>query len=276
MADAAPSGATMVDAQLTVVKVLQPTPNFEAVYQGQPGVRPIAFPGIRDSRAVSKKPGFDPNLMAGISVPEGARVLLWIPMAFVPDPQELNPFRFYEYRIAWRFNNLGDFRNPPARTTRKPYHFPRQSPGAADTSGPLPLPRSTLPASWHSIGYEEAEPATGAGALNIRIEGIIPKLDTLNEFVQPLLSDGELGVIQQGVFDPGTSGGAQMPVFVPFWTDAEGDEIVILVNRVDPTAPWDFTDPALDLAFSNVYGTGNGLHERFRDVGIYLQTGTTP
>ena len=266
----------MVDAQLTNVRVLKPFLGFEKVYQGKNGAVPIAFPGVRDDRAVSKKPGFDPNLLAGAVVPEGARVLLWIPMAFVPDPQSIDPFRFYTYRLAWRFNNLGDFRNPPARTSRKPYHFPRQSPGAPDTTGGLSLPRATLPASWHSIGYEETEPMTGPGTLNIRVEGIVPRLDTLTEFIQPLLADGASAVIQQGVFDPATSGGANMPVFVPFWTDAEADEIIILVNRVDPTLPWDFTDPALDLAFSNVYGTGNGLHPVFRDVGIYLQTGTTP
>ncbi len=278
MGNEAPSGATMVDAQFTNVRVLKPFPGFEKVYQGQPSAIPIAFPGERDPRGAQGAAGFDPNLMLGIPVPEGSRVILWLPMAFVPDPESLDPFRFYSYRLIWRFNNLGDWRAPPARTQRAPYHFPRQSPGAPDTSLPTPLPRVTLPASWHVIGYEKTEPATGAGELDIRIEKITPMLDSLTEFAQPLLADGARGVIQQGVLDPATSGGATMPVYVPFWTDAEGDELIILANREDIETPatWDFKDPDADLAFSNVYGTGDGRHQVFRDVGIYLQTGTNP
>jgi hypothetical protein len=30
------------------------------------------------------------------------------------------------------------------------------------------------------------------------------------------------------------------------------------------------------LPFSNIYGDGNGAHAIFRDVGIYLFTGTNP
>jgi hypothetical protein len=267
----------MVDAQLTNVRVLKPFPNFERVYQGKAGNVPIAFPGTRDPRGAQDKAGFDPNFMTGIIVPQGARVQLDFPMCFVPNPQSLSPFQFYSYRLVWRFNNLGDFRDPPARTRRAPYHFPRESPGANDTTlGPPGLPRVTVPALWHVIAHEEVEPTVGPTDLRVRVETITPRLDALTEFIQPLLPDGQKGVIQQGVLDPATSGGAQMPIFVPFWTDAMADELLILVNRADSTDPWDFTAEDEDLAFSNVYGTGNGRHPAFRDVGIYLQTGTNP
>ncbi len=287
--ESAPSGATMVDAQLTTVRVLKPFENFERIYQGKSAQIPIAFPGDRDPRAVSNQPGFDPNLMKGIPVPEGARVILWFPICFAPVPpaSELFPFQFYSYRLIWRYQNLGSFRNPPTKSKRPPFHFPRQSPGAPDSSSGTALPRATLPAAWHVIGYEQAEPASGSGDLVVRIETITPRLDSLNQFVAPLLPNGEPGIIEQGVLDPAVSGGNGMPIFVPFWTDAEGDELIILANRstiTDTDDVWDFTTagsdpdapPLGDLAFSNIYGTGNGAHEPYRDIGIYMQTGTNP
>jgi hypothetical protein len=278
--DAAPSGATMVDAQLTNVRVLKPFANFERVYQGKPALTPIAFPGVRDKRADEHAAGFDPNLIAGIPVPEGARVLLWIPMCFISQEDELQPFRLYSYRLVWRFQNLSGYRNPAARSRRAPFHFPRQTPGASDTtvvSAPG-SPRVTIPASWHVIAHEELEPTTGPSSLNVRVEDIIPRVDNVGLFVPPLLPDGSNAVIEQGVADPASIAGASMPIFVPFWTDAEGDELIIFATRTGAGAldTWDFTDPAKDLAFSNIYGTGNGSHPDFRDIGIYLQTGTTP
>lgn len=282
---AAPSGATMVDAQMNIVRVLKPFENFERVYQGKQVNIPIAFPGTRDKRAEERAPGFDPNLLRGIPVPQGARVLLWFPMCMFPEnpPQSLSPFQLYSYRLIWRFQNLAGYRNPAALTKRAPYHLARQSPGAADTSIiPFPgLPRVTIPASWHVVAYQQPEPAGGlSGSVNIHVEQITPRLDNLVQFVQPLLPDGQKGVVEQGVADPASVPGAVMPLFMPFWTDAEGDELIIEVNRTtatpDPLDVWDFTDKTKDLAFSNIYGTGNGQHESFRDIGIYMQTGTTP
>lgn len=284
--DAAPSGATMVDAQLTNARVLKPPPNFANVYQGKPARTPIAFPGVRDPRAEENAPGFSPDLMKGISVPQGARVLLWFPICVNPCPpgNPVAPFQLYSYRLVWRYQNLGSYRNPAAKQRRAPYHFPRQSPGAPDTSLGVPVPRVTIPASWHVVAYQQSEPTTGAGDLHLRMETITPRLDLVTDFEQPLLPDGQPGVLQQGILDPQSLGAARnaanVPIFVPFWTDAEGDELIILANRTDwqdTAAPaWDFTDPAKDLAFSNVYGTGDGRHESFRDLGIYMQTGTTP
>jgi hypothetical protein len=273
----------MVDAQLTNVRVLRPFEGFERVYQGQSLTVPIAFPGERDPRAAQGKPGFDPNLMIGIPVPEGARVIIWFPV-IPPPPSNLNAQIPYSYKLIWRFKNLGDYRDPPARRRRAPFHFPRQSPGASDTSFGPPLPRTTIPAGWHVIAYEQPEPTSSAGNLVVRVEKITPKIDSLFEFAQPLLSDGSPGVLQQGVLDPvalgALSAAAKMPLFLPFWTDAEGDELIILANRETiPLAPpntWDFVAADQDFEFSNIYGTGNGNHEPFRDVGIYVQTGTTP
>jgi len=281
----------MVDAQLTTVRVLQPFPNFERVYQGQPAKTPIAFPGARDPRALKNEPGFDPNLMLGIPVPEGARVILWIPICFAPvgspGVNPLIPFQFYSYRLVWRYQNLGSFRDPPAKSRRPPWHFARQSPGAPDSSTGLDVPRVTVPASWHVVAFEQSEPTSGPGNIVVRVETITPRIDSLNQLVAPLLANGQHGVIEQGVIDPNNTGGNGMPIFMPFWTDAEGDELIILANRTtitDADDVWDFTQanndpdapPLGDLAFSNIYGTANGAHPVYRDIGIYMQTGTTP
>src|SRR5258706_10912335 len=273
--DAAPSGATMVDAQLTTVRVLRPFAGFEKIYQGKDSLIPIAFPGVPDARAQAHKPGFDPRLLAGISVPEGARVLLWLPMCFTNDIQSLTPFQFYEYRLIWRYQNLASYRDPPARAKRTPFHFARQSPGAFDTTLGAPgIPRGTIPASWHAIAHEEVEPTTGASTLNIRVEQIIPRLDDIRLFFRPLLPSGQEAVVEQAITEPALVAGPVMPIFVPFWTDAEGDELIIFANRVDTEQgeTWDFTDNAKDFAFSNIYGTGNGTHSIFRDLGTYMQT----
>ena len=109
---------------------------------------------------------------------------------------------------------------------------------------------------------------------------IVPALDQLALFNQPLLPDGKLGVVEQGVLDPTTSVAGPMPIYVPFMTDAFGDELIILVTRTGAVSEdvWDFTSAGAsgDLAFSNIFGTGNGAHVSYPAVGIYMHTGTAP
>jgi len=272
------SGATMVDAQMTAVKVIKPFDGFEAVYKGQPTSTPIAFPGVRDARAAANKPGFDPNLLAGIPVPQGARVLIQFPLT--PAPGEQGGFTSYTYRIVERFANLNDYRDPPRGQPRPAYHFPRSSPGAPDTTGGISKPRTLRPAFFKDIGFEAALMAASNGQLRLRPEEIILDAASLLNLGLPLLSDGGTGVLQQGVLDPETNPiAAPIPLFLPFWFDAEGDEIIILATRTDlsdPSDTWDFATTEADLPFSNIYGTGNGTHPNFPDLGIYVQTGTTP
>lgn len=265
----------LADAQFTNVRILKPFPGFEAVYQGKSAGLPICFPGERDPEA--GRPGFDPNLMAGIKVPLGARVLLWIPMAVGAQ----GGFQEYIYRVAWRYSTLRKYRSPGrADIPRAPYHMPVQSPGVPDTTGGGNAPRVIVPASWRNVAFEQAEQASPSnGRVDLRPEEIAVVAPALVDFAQPLLPDGSAGVVQQGVFDPALDPvPAPMPGFQPFWFDAEGDEMLIFANRVNFEEPvnWDFTDAAADLFFSNVYGTGNGTHPDSRVVGIYLVTGANP
>lgn len=278
MLGAGPENASVtatVDAQFTAVQVLKPFANFEAAYQGKPATTPIMFPGVRDQRAGT--PGFSPQLAAGIPVPLGARVLLWLPMCFNPMQGGQN----YRYRVLWRMQNLNSYRNPGRDDLpRPPYHFPFQRAGSPDSTVLPPAERSVIPAAWRVVAFEQPEAANADGQVHLRVEDVIPRFDdSLINTVTPIYADGSSAVIQQGILDPATNPvGAPLPIFKPFWFDCEGDEIMILVTREDPSSPpnWDFTAAAADLAFSNVYGTGNNTHPSFATSGIYLLTGTNP
>lgn len=270
----AASGMTAVDAQLTKVQILKPFDGFENIYQGRAATTPIVMPCARDPRA--SRAGFDPNLGKGIDVPQGARVILWIPIAVSDDTVQQ-----YAYRVVWRFHNINDYRDPGGiDVPRPPYHFPVQSPGAPDTSVPLSTQQRTLiPAAFRPVAFEQAEAGTANGRINVRPEEIVPDFAIANT-VLPLLPDGTPMTLQQGVLDPaGNSTTAKSPIFVPVWFDAEGDEMFILVNRaaiVEGEENWDFDAQDIDRPFSNVYGTDFGEHPNFPRIGIYVQFGTTP
>jgi len=275
-AESVPSNINVLaDAQLTNVKVLKPFAGFEAVYQGKLASTPIAFPGDLDPQA--GRPGFDRHLMRGIPVPEGARVLLWIPQCTGAQ----DGFQEYIYRVVWRFSTLRKYRSPGrADIPRGPYHIPVQLPGAPDTTVGS-QPRVIVPAAWRNVAFEQPEAPMTNGRVNLRPEEIAIVEPSLLDAARPLLADGSDGIIQQGVLDPATNpASAPQPLFEPFWFDAEGDELLILANRRtfgDLTHPfWDFKSAGVDFPFSNIYGTGDGAHASFPGVGIYIQTGANP
>jgi len=275
------------DAQFANVRVIKPFQNFEGVYQGQSAAIPIQFFEVgknpRDGAAAERQVGFDRNLSRGIPMPFGSRVCLWLPMAVSSDgaQQPTLSTQNYQYFIAWRYRNVRDFRNPPGEEQRKPWHIPQQRAGQPDTRpAPNGGERSFLPAAIRSVVYEMANPGALANAVqDLRVETVVPKLN-FPAIQPPLLPDGTAAALQQGVLDPGVFGPqATNPLYMPFWTDTEGDEMMIFATREDVTAPgatWDFTDSASDLPFSDVYGTGNGTHAILPDAGILITQGTNP
>lgn len=267
--DGGSSAAVMADAQYTLVRVCRPFADFERVYQGRPATVPIAFPGVLDPRAAAGQAGFSPALLKGYPVPFGSRLVIEIPVCFNEDTPSL-----YSYRLIWRFAG-----SKTAQEAR-PMHLRSQSRGAPDSTGTSPALRYPTPASWHMIAYEETEPVSGSGRLVIRVERIIPVVDSL---VAPRLPNGAMATIEQGIFDPADfapgSATPVSPTYVPFWTDAMGDELLLLANPEPADSEgrvWDFTDPALDKPFSDLYGSSNGARPPRLDVGITLQTGTSP
>lgn len=264
----------MVDAQLTAARVLKPFSTFKDVYQGKSSSIPIAFPGGLDPRAGQN--GIAPNLARGLKMPIGARVCVWIPVAvYQADPN--NPIAVsYDYSFHWRLRNVADFRQSP---DRPPYHFPRQSPGAPDTSSPVNT-RVVIPAANDVIIYEQPQPAAYAPGV-MRVFKQTYQIGDGGGAVLPLLADGSGSAMQQGVLDPALGATfANGPIFQPLWMDALGDELIILATRTGSAGEtWDFTDPAKDLPFWNIYGGPTGVanpHPSYPDLGITVMQGSAP
>jgi len=274
--------AVLSDANFSLARILKPFPNFEAIYQGQLQSIPIAFPGTLDEDAGS--PGFSPDLIAGISMPLGARVVIWIPQTIFL----YSSLQRYTYQVCWRLRSPADYSRDVERGRslgkQSTYSLPQQEVGVpGDLANPVTTKRFVLPAAMQSLAYEQAEPLTNLtnGLVNMR-----GQLLTTNGalWTAPLTETGALGQITQGIFPDSLGAGAADqgpggPVFFPFQFDAEGNEMMILARRetiAAPTDVWDFMSGAEDRSFSNTYGTNAGTRPPLETVGIYVFTGAAP
>ena len=117
------------DAQMGMFQVIRPMPNFESIYQGVAGTVPIAFPGVLAPEA--GRPGFDPNLLAGIPVPLGSRLLVQIPMTI----DTYTPIADYAYQFIWRTRNQTAVAEAILSGRQaSPYHLPSEVPGRKESS----------------------------------------------------------------------------------------------------------------------------------------------
>lgn len=273
---------TIADAQFGLAELIRAPDNFVTDYNGTP--RPIPLPGVLDEQA--GRPGYDPNLIGGLPVPMGARLCIWLPFIWNNSPAGLNDPNDYSYvyKIVFRLRNPRDFRNPAQGNRRKPYHLKDQSPGVADTSGPLPQPRFIIPACMWVVGYQQPEgrvivnPATGLNASNPAVrtyaEGIMPNSVGLQRAPFAPGAEPAVAVFQQGVLDPGAPSvqNANLPIFHPIFIDACGDDMIILIEKEQPDdiAPvnnWNFAGEDLQLA--TFFTSSN-------NSGIYVLSGMMP
>lgn len=261
----------IVQPVFSIARLLRPYINYDDDYQGQTTMRPIMFTekGANEQGSPldpqAGKAGFAPDLIRGLPVPFGSRVVVWIPI-----------FDAYRYIVAWRARNLYDY-----RTERMPYHVPKQGQGVPDTSVVANQARVPIPAAWQPILYEGAEPAHNsigttsvyAGEHHINT-GSIPQYGGV-ALDQPLVPGGAEGKFQQGIADPGVFGETpNWPTFVPIEMFAAGDEMLIGCYReatqADPT--WDFVagPPAgRDYTFFTLFNATT-------DLGVYVLTGSAP
>ncbi|MGP1683470.1 MAG: hypothetical protein ACTS8S_14205 [Giesbergeria sp.] len=265
------SAAVLADAQFSAVRVFKPFRGFEEFYQGQPGDLPIAIPGDLDSDA--GKIGFDPNLLAGIPVPFGSKMVLWMPTIFNLTAGNGFVVKPYRYTLIWRLRNLRDF-----RTKRVPYHFPRQSfgenqqfivPSGVNTIITNGMPRSVAVLNSQFSSYRSSD--SELGIENITVQSVIPK---------PAISPrGENAAFQQGLAQ-GNVGSNTTVTFNPWQLDVLGDELMIIVNKPEgDTADWNFEDVGSDQSdsgFSAFFGTASGTRDPLLNMGIYLFTGSNP
>lgn len=279
------SEVVLFDPQVSMCRFLRPFPNFERVYQGADGTRPIAFPGVLDLYAEKGTTGFDPNLLGAITVPMGSRVTIWIPQTIAG--YDVNAL--YEYQVIWRLRNVRDYRvgqsegQVTATQNYSSYHLTTSGLGQpqANVSPPSALnQRFFLPGASQTRAFVQAEPAAGLPAtINLTGERLQPTLDPV--WVQPLTPSGTDGVWQQGVYVNSSQPNNGGPSWLTYtFEQAVGDELAILAYKIPPgegsPPDWDFTtaDPG-DLAFSNTFGNGNGQNQPNPFTSILVMTGTT-
>lgn len=252
------------DAQMGMFQVIRPMPNFESIYQGLAGTIPIAFPGVLAPEA--GRPGFDPNLLAGIPVPLGSRLLVQIPMTI----DQYVPVADYAYQFIWRTRNQTAVAEAIlAGRQASPYHLPSEAPGRKEFASATD-DLFFIPAASDVEVFEQPEPGVGAATLNVKQQRYIPQITSA--WVQPRTPSGAAGIWQQGAYQFSTAVDPSGPSWVPLWLDASGDEMMILVYKVNSGVNWDFS--GVDLAFSNTYGTNDGGLPNNPNVGILVSSGT--
>lgn len=276
-----------VDAQLSLSRILRPPNGFEDVYEGLSASEfPIAIPGTLDFEAGQR--GFDPNLMAGVSIPMGSRLLLWLPQ---PTPIEGITQAVYEYRILWRLRSTesqnaaanGGTRNSPLQGGLLG-HLPKNFDGTPNDNGLDPnntnQERLVLPCAMTSVAYEQTEPVATLddGVIDLRGERVSVRGRSYGPSQAPLLvPSGSIAVASQGIYAfpsaaPGLQGG---PTFLPYQTDAFGDEYIIIVTRqaAGLSADWQFEGE--DRSFSAIFGTDAGRRSGpLEGLGIYAFSGS--
>lgn len=276
---------TIVGAKMEFARVLKPPDNFEDTYQGLSAVNvPIAIPGTLDFRAGQR--GYDPALMAGIPIPIGTRLLLWLPQAIAVEGFPTTP---YEYRIMWRLRTQDDTneaanRSPPGQVGLVG-HLNQALPGVPADNGANPndqtQERIVIPCALHSILFEQNEPAgTFLDVTNnlrgerysVRGQSYAPDGTGEAPFV---VGSGSRAIASQGVYaSPGSGTGLfGGPTYLPWMVDAMGDEYILLVSRSDAGTPnWDFA--STDFGFSRLFGTANGTRNPIPGIGIYALEGS--
>lgn len=283
-------GKTVVaDAQFGIARILRPYPTFTTVYEGKPAWTQIMMTEVVngtggdaiDAFAAASTAGYDPNLVKGLSVPIGSRVIIWFPKLFFVTGDTTSRYR---YTLQWRLRNVFDFRQG-----RTPYHYPKQSQGIPDTTGGSSSPRVVIPAANQTVIYnQEPQPAGAAAtvAANMRIEDITPGGDYPSGGASdfrglPFNPSGQVGVIQQGIMDPasGTFGGqgvADAAFYQTHEVQAVGDELLIGLWRptVDGAANWTFN--GADTVVRNFFGSNPDTGSPLSDLGIYVMCGSAP
>lgn len=255
----------MADAQFGIVRTLRPYKGFEQDYEGQPANTPLMVTeggAALDSLAAQKEPGYAPNLIRGLSVPLGARVLIWVPSNMFYSAGE-GPLP-YKWLFWWRYRSLADFRR-----ARNPYHLSRQGEGVPDTNAPSgSQKRVVVPAATQTVIYNQPDPVTPlvrvaqtARFEDIQFGGV--------SLPNPLVPGGAEGAVQQGILDPSVESEATRPGWQIHELQAEADELLIGVFRDPDPATWDFE--TTDAALLPYLGS-----EAPRDVGVLVTVGSAP
>ena len=254
----------LADARFSKAFILRPYVDFEDDYQGESAARPVMF--TEQQQALDEQagePGYDPELVRGLTVPVGARCLIWLPTTKWNDDGAEKP---YQWNIGWRMRNVFDYRK-----SRKRYHYPKQSAGfpyQGDGS-----PRVVIPAAVQSIIYNDPAPLDVlATAFHKEFTEVVQMLADGRSW-RPYVPGKLEGVVQQGVVAINPAKTNAVPTYALHEVQGSGDELLIAARRdVSEEANWDFG--GVDEQFSIDFGKGSG--QQFPDLGVYVFTGSAP
>jgi hypothetical protein len=235
-------------------------------YDGLAGITPIMFTeGGIALDDLAGTPGYSANLVRGLSVPLGSRVVVWLPQFQLPSAEQ---YAEYAWLFMWRMRNTYDF-----RTSRRSYHYPKQGQGVPDTTAPVgKQARVVIPGAYPTIIFNQS-PATG-GFFPVE-QQVVTELFSPRPAPTspPITPTGSIGEMQQGVADPAAFGVA---AFVPTWqcveTQALGDELLVALYK--GAGFWDLANGGADHILSVAFGNGSG--QEYPDLGVYVLPGSAP
>lgn len=261
------SSIVTADPQFSNRYLLRPYEGFVADYQGQTSSTPILMTEVlegaggspRDPLAAARTPLYSPNLVRGLPIPFGSRVVLWLPSLVVGADAGR-----YVWTLVWRLRNLSDH-----LLTGQPFHLPSSDAGVIDTAaneGRVPIP-----AAWQTVTYAETPvPATNSGSATASVRNESFSTGAVQQPIRPLLPGGTPGVISQGILDPGTLppllGSA--PQSQVQEVQAVGDELLLFCSRDTSLGTWDFA--GTDAVFGSRFGSATPQY------GVYVLVGTAP
>lgn len=272
----------LADPQFNVASILRPFEGFESIYTGISVDTPLMFSqGGTALDPLAGTTGYSPKLLKGLSVPYGARIVLWLPIVSgLQGGQNFSfSFWYYKWTVSWRLRNVYDFRQ-----SRIPFHYPKQGAGVSDTNYP-PQTRSrvVLPAAVNSIAFTQVAPVAPSSITTTTVLNADITSPNAAAVSLPLLPDGTLGYYQQGLLNPGDAAGetvASQPLYIPYEIQCEGDELLLGMTR--PSSPdvgsaaaagtWDFA--GVDGQISLLFGNGSG--KPYPDIGVYVSAGSAP
>jgi hypothetical protein len=232
-------------------------------YQGISAKVPIAVPGTLAKDAGDS--GNASDLMAGIPVSLGSRVIVWLPsitqMVGSSAGIRVAP---YNYRFLWRLcdaNRGGSF-HLAGKTGGN-----RTLPAAIDT---LKVTGNPVAGTWGTpvvLGDQKNQVLLTENVINPA--ATIPLgLATLGGLdTAPLSVNGVLMHFEEGIHNTIPGLGEFYLSYNAVQLDAMGDELGIFINPVDMSGNWDFTDPTKDQSFYEMLNT-------YPDFGIYVLCGT--
>lgn len=193
----------------SIVTILRPFEGFEAKYEGMSVLNnPIAIPGKLDEMA--GKSGYDPNLISGVPVPMGSRIVLWLPTYFPQVYGSSTPF--YKYTICWRLRSLRDqIESSPDRGLIG--HFGATIPGVPQEAGfgdnaSQGGLRYVIPAAYESIEFPYGQNGVLSGSTSLGTPFGSRVGDIASLQAPQLLEPTDVSVTRKriGTFQTGTSG----------------------------------------------------------------------